>query len=798
MRFLTKQTGWFPVIGVFALLTLILSGCVGDGRSSGATAVAPGAATLPLSEQPFTGVMGRRHEESAPAWPVFPRPPAGAPNIVVIMLDDAGFAAAEAFGGLVETPTLSRLAREGAIYNRFHVTAVCSPTRAALMSGRNHHQVGFGGTTEVSAAYPGYNAIWPSSAAPFAEILRRNGYSTALFGKWHNTPRWEISPAGPFDRWPTGLGFEQFYGFMTGETSQWEPQLWRNTTPVEPPGLPEDGYHFTTDAANQAIGWLRTQEAVAVDRPFVLFFTPAGPHKPHHVPKDLVMRYKGRFDDGWDVLRERTLKRQKELGIVPFEADLAPRAEGVPDWNSLTVEERRLAAHEMEAFAAFLTHTDIEVGRVLDAVRERTGGENTLVFYIASDNGASGMDGVRGNDDTHTSRQPSEVQLARLEEATGPLHLNAYSAGWAVMNNTPFPWMKLNASHLGGVRAPLVVSWAGKIAQPGRIRDEFTHVTDIAATVFDVTGIAPPRNLDGIAQIPLEGRSLAPTFAKSSARLGARTQYFENWGDIAIYSNGWMASRRTMTPYQSQLASVPNSTAGVWELYNLERDFSQARNIASEFPGKLIELQELFDREAWRNNVYPSGPSVEQADGTPSVLGSRTRFTYYEDTALLSWMATPNLARPFRLEARIRTPPPEQLHEGVIFAYGSRLGGFSLHVRSGVLILENNFAGRQRDTILADRALPPGEGVQVAFEFTGEPAVATGVRRAGRTEYAGEGRLFVNGLLVAQGALPRVGTPYGGMTTLSVGRARNSPVGSDYELPFAYTGVVDKVEIELR
>ena len=366
------------------------------------------------------------------------------------------------------------------------------------------------------------------------------------------------------------------------------------------------------------------------------------------------------------------------------------------------------------------------------------------------------------------------------------------------MNNTPFPWMKLNASHLGGTRVPLVVSWLGQLSDAGRVQSDFTHVTDIAATIYDATGISMPERVDGVAQLPLEGRSLKPTFTDDAARLGDRTQYFENWGDVAIYENGWMASKRVMTPYQSQLASTPNQSANIWELYNLEEDFAQARNVAVQFPEKLRHLQDVFDREAWRNNVYPSGPSLEQAEATPSVLGDRTRFTYHPDVPALSWMAAPNLARPFRLEARMRTPKEGVVHEGVLATYGSRLGGFSLFVEEGRVIFENNFAGRQRDRIVADRLLPTDSYASVVYEFEGEAAPSTGVRRSGRTEYRGTGRLLIDGVVVAQGVLPRVATPYSGMTTLNVGRARNSPVSDSYQLPFVYSGRLERVDVELK
>ena len=780
-------------------LTVALTGlaaatlCLMSG--SAASEPAQRSHVLPIPPAPFAGRIDARPETSVADWPKAPRAPVGAPNVVVILLDDAGFAAASTFGGLAETPTMTRIADEGVRYNRFHVTAVCSPTRAALLSGRNSHQVGYGGTSELASGFPGYNNNWPKSAATIAEVLKGNGYSTAAFGKWHNTPSWAVSPVGPFDRWPTGMGFESFYGFMLGETSQWEPLLWRNTTPVEPPATPEQGYHFTVDIADQAIRWVHTQETLAPDKPYFLYFAPAAPHKPHHVPAAWQDRYRGRFDKGWDVLREEIFARQKQLGVVSADAVLTPRPDGLPAWSSLSAEERRLAAHEMETFAAFLAHTDHEIGRVLDAVRNGPSGANTLIVFIGTDNGASGMDGRRGNDETNGPAEPVAVQLARTAEAAGPNHLNAYSAGWAWMNNTPFQWMKLNASHLGGVRSPLVVSWPGRTARPAQVRTQFLHVTDIAPTIYDAAGIAPPKVVDGARQTPLEGRSFLASLTAPDAPSGRRTQYFENWGDRAIYRDGWVAALRRRTPWESLLGASPNTSPEAWELYDLDADFSQARDLARFNPGKLKAMVRLFDSEARRNQVYPIGLSMDQVNVGPWLGHGRTQFTFFPDVPPLSWQAIPNMARPHEIVATLTVPPAGG--DGVIMSRGSRHGGFVLYMRDGRVIYENSYLGRTRDVIATADRLAPGRRI-VAFEFAGQPIPGEASRRIGRAEYSGAGRIFVDGKLVAEGPIARVSNPYSGSSTLSVGRATNSPVTDRFAMPFPFTGSIDRVEVHLR
>jgi arylsulfatase len=751
--------------------------------------------SLLFSATAFSGKIDRNPASSVEDWPKMVSAPVDAPSVIIVLLDDAGFAASEAFGGLTHTPALSQLAANGISYNRFNTTAVCSPTRAALLTGRNSHQVGFGGTPELSSGFPGYNAIWSQSTASIAEVLRTNGFSTAMFGKWHNTPRWEISPVGPFDRWPTGLGFEQFYGFMTGETSQWEPLLWRNTTPVDPPKTAEQGYQFASDIADNAIDWLHTQETLAPDKPYFLYLAAAGPHKPHHVAADRIEKYKGIFDAGWDILRQQAYETQKARGLIPSDTILTPRPSAIPAWDTLSVGEKKLAAHEMETYAAFLEYTDYEIGRVLDVARNGPRGDNTLVIYIASDNGASGMDGIWGNDDTHTSLESVEKQLARVHEAAGPGHLNAYSAGWAWMNNTPFKYMKLNASHFGGTRAPMVVSWPSRIKDVGSLRSQFTHVTDIAATIYDAVGVAFPEQMNGVRQTPLEGRSFVNSFDDPAFDTGHDVQYFENWGDVAIYEKGWVAAKRRISPWQSALNNVPDEDADKWELYNIEEDFSQANDLASKMPEKLASLETLFDREAWRNNVYPSGLDWDQVTSAPTLLGDRTRFVFYPGGPPLVWQAIPNTVRSHKFVAHLSVPKGGV--EGVILSSGSRLGGYALYVKHGVLTYENNYSGRKRQKIESSVALPEG-AVKITFEFDGAPKETGGVRRFGRSQFSGVGRLFVNDEKVAEGALDPVATNYYGTATFNIGLARNSPVSDAYALPFAFTGGIEKVELELN
>lgn len=737
-----------------------------------------------ISAQTASGAaLVREVERQAPATP---RAPAGAPNIVLILLDDTGFAAASTFGGQADTPTLSKLAAEGLRYTTFNVTAICSPTRAALLSGRNPHRVGFGSTPEAFRPHPGYNGVWPKESASIAEVLRRHGYSTAAYGKWHNTPYWELNPAGPFDHWPTNLGFERFYGFMIGEVSQWEPPLYRDTIPVTPPRTPDQGYHFTTDITDEAIRWLNVQESLAPEKPYFLYFAPAAPHKPHHVAREWIARYEGRFDKGWDVLRRETFERQKKLGVIPRGAVLTPRPAIIPAWDSLSPDQRRLAARQMEIYAAFLEHTDAEIGRLIERVRAGSGGENTLVLYVVSDNGASAMDGTMGSNDTHAPAISLQAQLAQLDALGGPDHLNAYAAGWAWMNSTPFQWTKGIASHWGGTRVPLVASWPDRIGARGEVRTQFAYATDLAATILDAAGADPTRPIDGIVQTPLDGRSLMATFDSADAPSPRRVQYFENWASRSIYKDGWTAGVRIVGPNLGEnIRRGPEPGADTWELYHVAEDFSQSRDLAHARPDKLRELQQAFDEEARRNNVFPiEAPNVRYTP--PMITAGRTRFAYFPGSPWISYRSLPSLSRPHAIEVSAKLSGDSS---GVLVSSGSRLGGFVLYVENGRLVYENNFAGRMRQKLVATEPLPVGD-VRIVFEMRGT--------QSSGAPFEAEGKLSVNERVVAEGPLGPVADPVYDVASFSVGEARVSPVSPATPLPSRFSGRIERVEVVLR
>ncbi len=494
-----------------------------------------------------------KREESVPSWPEAAKAPDGAPNVILILLDDVAFGDTSLMGGSAQTPVIEKLAAQGLLYNRFHVCPMSSPTRASLLTGRNHHQVGFGNISELSAGFPGYNSVFPKAAAPMAEVLRQNGYSTAAFGKWHNTPTWEISPTGPFDRWPTGQGFEYFYGFMGGAISQWQPRLYRNTVAVEPPATPQQGYHLTTDLANEAIRWLHQHEATAADKPFFLYFATGAVHAPLHVAKEWIDKYRGKFDQGWDKLREETFARQKKLGVIPADAELTPRPSELPAWDSLSAEQKKLMARQAEVYAGFLEHTDYEVGRVLQAIKDEGKADNTLVLYIVGDNGASAEGALTGyeNGGPYGNSNSADVatRLQYADEFGSELFANAYSAAWAWGMSSPLQWMKQVASHLGGTRDPLIVSWPARIKAKGEIRSQFAHVVDIAPTIYELAGIRFPDTVNGVKQIPLEGKSFAYTFDNPQAPSAMTLQYFEMLGSRGIYKDGWWAGARNRLPW---------------------------------------------------------------------------------------------------------------------------------------------------------------------------------------------------------------------------------------------------------
>jgi arylsulfatase len=748
--------------------------------------------TLPKQPPPFTGKIDPSRHKAVPAWPGEVKAPAGAPNVVLILLDDVGYGASSANGGVIETPALDALAKDGLRYENFHVNAMCSPTRGALLSGRNNHQVGFGPITEAAAGYPGFNSVWPKSAASIAEVLKDNGYSTAAFGKWHNTPVWEVSPVGPFDRWPTNQGFEYFYGFMQAATSQWEPSLYRGTVAVEPPATPAQGYQLTTDLANDAIVWLHQHEAIVPEKPFFIYFATGGTHSPHHVTQDWIDKFKGRFDGGYDKLRQTIYERQKQLGIIPQNADITPRPAELPAWDSLSRDERKLLAHQMEVYAAYLAYTDYEVGRVLQAIKEEGHGDNTLVLYIVGDNGATEEGGALGSELRlpNGGEDPMPVRVARMDKL-GSLQLsNLYGAGWAYALNAPFPWAKQVASHLGGITDPLIVSWPAKIGAHGEVRRVFSHITDIAPTIYQAAGITPPDVVNGVAQTPLEGKSLVGTFDNAVATTGHTLQYFELVGNRGIYKDGWFAGRRFLLPWESgrsdKWTGSDPDTLHPWELYNLNEDFSQVHNLADKEPGKLAEMIATYDSEARRNNAYPTAPlRLPQ----PSPATGKTHFVYREGLTRLPLRAAPVLSgRSHSFQADIEVPSNGA--QGVIFAEGGRYGGFSLYVKDGKIIYENNQQGHAHDVITGD-TLPSGH-VSISYVFDAQKAPTNnyGVHVAD-----GKGRLSVNGHQVAEGDIHQFG---GFGETFDVGSDLESPVSAAYETPFSFNGKIDKITLDLK
>ena len=764
------------------------------------------AVVLPKPPEPFAGRIGLTRETSTPSWPQSPKAPAGAPNVVLILLDDVGFGASGTFGGPVATPELDKLARGGLRYNAFNTTGISSPTRAALLTGRNHHEVGFGNLADVAAGFPAYDSIWPRDTASIAEILKDNGYSTAAFGKWHNTPQWEISPAGPFDHWPTGLGFEYFYGFMFGETSEWEPRLYRDTVPVEPSGRPEQGYHLTSDLVDDAVHWLHQHDAVASDKPFFLYFATGATHAPHHVPKEWIDKYKGKFDQGWDKLREDTFARQKKLGIIPANAELTPRPKELPAWDSLTADQKKLYAHQMEVYAAYLAHTDHEVGRLLQALKDEGKADNTLVLYIVGDNGGSAEGGLDGSDanfgmlEGAAADQSVQEQLAHLSDLGSPLYDNHYAAGWSWATSAPFQWMKQIASHFGGTRDGFVVSWPGHTGHPEAVRGQFSHVNDIAPTILDAAHIPFPDTVDGARQKPFEGKSLLATFTNPQAQTGHNEQYFEIFGNRAIYKDGWVAAARRYAPWElftNPLKVFRGDFAhDRWELYHVADDYSEAHDLADKYPEKLAELKAEFDKEAIRNGVYPLVPLPFKA---PTIVPKdKTHFVYFSGVDRLPLQAVPDVGgRSHRITADIVVPKGGA--EGVILAAGGRYGGYSIYVKDGKLVWENNTLNKVHERVVASEPLPEGP-VTVTVQFTAEPQPANGSPLAAflKPPAPGKAEIFVNGRKVAEGHFSRFGGFASAITeTFDLAKDSGSPVSNEYSSPFPFNGQVEKVTIDL-
>jgi len=758
--------------------------------------LAPAQDVLPRPEQPFKGKIGNTAAESTPDFPKPIEAPKGAPNILLIMTDDVGWGASSTFGGPIATPTFDKLARSGLRFSQFHTTALCSPTRAALITGRNHHTASTGVITEMATGYPGYNSLMSKSCGTIGEILRQNGYNTSWFGKNHNVPDWQSSQAGPFDLWPTSLGFEYFYGFIGGDTDQWHPAIYDGTKPVEAPNDPN--YHFDADLANHAISWIHQQHSLAPDKPFLAYYTPGLCHAPHQAPKQWIAKFKGQFDQGWDKVREESLARQIRQGLVPAGTKLTERPKEIPAWDSLTANQKRLYAHMMEIYAGCLGYVDHNIGRVIQAIEDSGELDNTIVIYIQGDNGASAEGTLQGLSNEVGVAANGVVEseaylLSIMDELGGPLTYNHYPVGWAHAMCSPFQWTKQVASHFGGTRNGLVISWPQHIKQPGEVRSQFCSVIDIAPTILEAVGIKQPSMINGVKQTPIEGTSLIYSFDDPKAATRHTRQYFEMVGNRGVYDNGWVAcTTPRRLPWQAATDSSPDDFK--WELYHVAEDFSEANNLAAAEPAKLKELQGVFNGEAKKYQVFPLDASfVARTDVCirPSLTRGRNTFTYHPGTIRIPEGAAPDIKnKDFTVTANIEIP--QSGAEGVLVTQGGRFGGWGLLLLDGHPGFDYAFSNQPQHKyrIRSDEKLAPGKhSLKFVFKYDG-PGLGKG----------GAGILSVDGKQVAEGKIERtIPTRFSLDETLDVGEDTGTPVVEDYvnKMPFKFTGGLEKVVIEL-
>jgi arylsulfatase len=747
---------------------------------------------LPIPEPPppVITTLDARDAKAPPRFDV--RAPKGAPNVVVVLLDDIGFGQSSAFGGPIKMPTLDDLAAKGLRYNNFHTTALCSPTRMALLTGRNHHVNNAGAIMELATSFPGNTGVRPQSVAPVAEMLRLNGYSTAAFGKYHETPPWEVSVSGPFDRWPTHSGFDKFYGFIGGETNQWAPAIFDGTIRVEPPHVPN--YHFTVDMTNQAIAWMQAQHSLTPDKPFFVYFATGALHAPHHVPKEYIDRYKGKFDQGWDAVHEETLARQKQMGVVPENAELTSRPDEIPSWESQTAEQKKIEARQMETFAGFGEQTDEQVGRLLNALNEMGVMDDTLFIYIVGDNGASAEGGPEGAYNEMMALNgiinTAAINMPHLEQWGDPSTFPHYAIGWAWAGDSPLQWTKQIASHYGGTTNGVVIHWPARIQAKGEVRSQFTHVTDIAPTVLEAAGLPFPKSVNGAAQRPFDGTSMVYTFAHPEAKERHTTQYFEMFGNRAIYHDGWAAAARHSIPWL--MVPLPPLSKDRWELYHVADDFSEAHDLAAQNPAKLKELQALFTKEAIKNHVFPiDDRRSERFDpaiaGRPDLLGGRTSMTVYPGMVGITENAFINVKnRAYTITAPVELADANT--NGVIIAQAGRFGGWTLYMKDGKVHHEYNFFGVERTNIASAAAVPAGKH-EIRYEF---------VPDAAKPGAAGKCSLYVDGQRVAEGHIPKT-QPYAFSADegVDVGMDAETAVSNDYKQgDNRFTGKIVKVTVD--
>ncbi|HET9735924.1 MAG TPA: arylsulfatase [Burkholderiales bacterium] len=721
--------------------------------------------------------------------------PQGAPNVVIVLIDDIGFGHSSAFGGPISMPTVEKLAAGGLKYNRFHTTSLCSPTRVALLTGHNHHANNAGAVMELATAFPGNTGVRPRTITTLAEILRQNGYNTAAFGKYHETPPWEVSVSGPHDRWPTGSGFEKFYGFIGGETNQWAPAIYDGTVRVEHKQSPD--YHFTVDMTDQAINWVSAQKALTPDKPFYLYFATGATHAPHHAPKEWIAKYKGQFSGGWDQLREETFARQKKLGVIPANAKLTPRPKEIPAWADMSADQKRLFERQMETFAGFAAHTDHEVGRLVAQLEAIGAMENTLFYYIVGDNGASAEGGPEGTFNEMMALNgivgKADQMMQHIDTWGGPATFPHFAIGWAWAGNTPFQWTKQVASHFGGTRNGMVLHWPKGIKAKGELRSQFHHVVDVAPTALAAAKLPQPKVVNGIKQRPMDGVSMLYSADNAKAADRRKTQYFEMFGNRGIYHEGWMASTRHSVPWD-MAAKIPPLKDDVWELYDVRADFSQADNLAKKRPEKLKELQALFMKEAVRNHVLPIddrraerfNPAIA---GRPDLLGGRKTLTVYQGmTGMMenAFINVKGVHHTITAEVEVK----DEKAQGVIIAQAGTFGGWVLYMKDGKVHHEYNFFGLERTNVATPTALAPGKHT-IGYEF---------IPDAAKPGTGGKSMLSVNGKQVAEGKIPKTQPfAFSGDEGADVGLDGETNVSNDYpQGNNAFSGRINKVRVEVR
>jgi len=779
------------VLLALVLTVIFFTGCGKEIQKTEATKDGLDRTVLPIKEpkrQKYSE-MDVRNATPPPRFEV--KAPDNAPNVVVVLIDDMGFGVSESFGGPITTPTMEKLSENGLKYNRFHTTAVCSPTRVALLTGYNHHSNNMGCITEAATTFPGNTGVRPLTITPMAEVLRQNGYNTAAFGKYHETPPWEISNSGPQDRWPTRSGFEKFYGFIGGETNQWAPLIYDGVTLVETPDNPD--YHFTTDMTDQAISWVRFQQALSPDKPFFMYYAPGATHAPHHVPKEWIDKYKGKFDEGWDKIREQTLERQKKLGIVPQNTKLAPKPKDIKDWESLSPDEKKLFSRQMEVYAGFTEHTDYEVGRLHSAIKDLGKLDNTIFIYIAGDNGASAEGQMNGmfSEMTYFSGVPETVpdMLKHYDDWGSPSTYPHFSAGWAVAMDAPFAYTKQIASDFGGTRNGMIINWPAGIKSKGEVRTQFGHVIDIAPTIYEAAKIPAPKMVNGIEQDPIEGVSLIYTFNSQDAKEKHSVQYFEMLGNRGIYQDGWFAR----TIHRAAWLQKPPTTLleDKWELYNTNEDFSLANDLSAQKPEKLKEMQDLFMKEAEKYHVLPIDDRLlERTDaqlmGRPTVLGNRTSLTLGEGMKGMGvdiFIDLRNKSYTITADVEIKADA-----NGVIVCQGGRFGGLSFYMRNGKPAFSYNYLGLESTQIISSQPLKPGK-YQIVYEFK---------KDGDGPGKGGIGIITVNGTKVAEGKLLRTQPGIFSVDDLAdIGIDEGTPV-ADYGPSSKFTGKIDKVKIEVK